>query len=140
MYPQGSKAKIFILPNVVNDRLNFNQMLDRVNEMRQENGQHLFFVEAVSYQRAAIEEMERRGIAVEAMLPMADKRARLRVAAAHIRNGTVVFPITGCEELLQQIFGFGKEKHDDMVDALVYLILGLLKDGIDQKVIHWLKN
>ena len=140
MYPQGSKAKIFILPNIVNARLDFNEMLFNADKLRQENGQHLFFVEAVNYQKAAIEELERRGFNVEALLPMADKRARLRVAATHIRNGTVVFPITGCESLLQQLFGFGKDSHDDMVDSLVYLILGIMKDGIEQKVVHWLKD
>ena len=140
MYPQGSKAKIFILPNVVNARYDFNEMLEAVNKLRQRPGQHLFFVEATMYQRSAIEEMDRQGIAVEGIIPGADKLARLRVAATHIRSGRVLFPITGCESLLQQLFGFGREAHDDQVDALVYLILGLLKDGIDQKVVHWLKD
>ena len=38
--------------------------------------------------------------------------------------GVVKFP------LMTQLLGFGSEKHDDAVDALVYLILGLLGDGI----------
>ena len=136
LYAQGDKTRIYILPNVVNARLNFNGMLDKVNELRKDFGQHMFFVEAVSFQRAAIEEMERKGINVVGLMPMADKAARLRVAATHIRNGTVVFPMTGCEELLQQVFSFPTEKHDDQLDGLVYLILGLLKDGIQQRVVH----
>jgi hypothetical protein len=43
----------------------------------------------------------------------------------------------GCEQLLTQRFGFGSETHDDAVDALVYLILGVAGDGIEQKVIHY---
>jgi hypothetical protein len=43
-----------------------------------------FFVEAVAYQQAAIEELERRAFAVTAMHPIKDKRARLRVAAQPI--------------------------------------------------------
>ena len=39
-----------------------------------------FCVEAVAYHQAAIEETERRGFAVQAMHPIKDKRARLRVA------------------------------------------------------------
>jgi len=35
------------------------------------------------------------------------------------------FPRAGSEQLLNQLFGFGAEKHDDLVDALVNLILGL---------------
>jgi hypothetical protein len=35
----------------------------------------------VAYQQVAIEEMERRAFSVQAMHPIKDKRARLRVAA-----------------------------------------------------------
>ena len=91
-----------------------------------------FYVEAVAYQQAAIEEMERRAFSVQAMHPIKDKRARLRVATRYIKNGTVKFPRHGCEQLLTQLFGFGAEKHDDAVDALVYLILGVAGDGIEQ--------
>jgi ureidoglycolate hydrolase len=42
-----------------------------------------FFVEAV----ASIEELERWAFSVQAMHPMNDKQARLRVAACYIKNG-----------------------------------------------------
>jgi hypothetical protein len=96
-----------------------------------------FFVEAVAYQQAAIEEMDRRGFAVTPMHPIKDKRARLRVAARYIKMGVVKFPRTGCELLLTQLLGFGAEKHDDAVDALVYLILGLAGDGIEEPKINY---
>jgi hypothetical protein len=48
------------------------------------------------------------------------KRARLQVVAPYIKNGTVLFPRSGCEELLGQIFNIGVESHDDLNDALVY--------------------
>jgi len=66
-----------------------------------------------------------------------DKRARLRVAARYIKNGTVKFPRKECEQLLTQLLGFGVEKHDDAVDALVYLILGLIGEGISPHEIHY---
>src|SRR3954452_15863836 len=96
-----------------------------------------WFVASVAYQAAAIEEMERRAFAVTAVHPIKDKRARLRVAARYIKNGTVKFPRTGCERLLTQLFGFGSEKHDDLVDALVYLILGLAREGIEEQRVHY---
>src|SRR5271170_4032259 len=50
--------------------------------------------------------------------------------------GMMKFPRTGCEQLLTQLLGFGGEKHDDACDALAYLILGLVDDGIEeQKVV-----
>ena len=137
-YPESAGPRIYILPFPTNARLNFGQTIDLIVTRHRSGGQHLFFIEAVSYQKAAIEELDRRGVNVEGVQPLSDKRARLRVAAPHIRNATVLFPLTGCEALLSQLFNFGTEAHDDMVDGLVYLILGLLKDGIDQKVVHWI--
>lgn len=71
------------------------------------------------------------------MHPIKDKRARLRVAARYIKNGVVKFPRTGCEQLITQLLGFGIEKHDDAVDALVYLILGLVGEGIEEQKVHY---
>jgi phage terminase large subunit-like protein len=96
-----------------------------------------FFVEAVQYQMAAVEEMERRAFAVTPMRPIKDKRSRLRVAARYIKNGTALFPRKGCEQLLTQVLGFGGEKHDDLVDALVWLILGVVGDAIEQPNVHY---
>ena len=47
------------------------------------------------------------------------------------------FSRTGCEQLLNQLFGFGAEKHDDLVDALVYLILGVVGEGIEERKVHY---
>jgi hypothetical protein len=55
-------------------------------------------------------------------IPVFFKRARLRVAARYIKMGVVKFPRAGCAQLMTQLLGFGSEKHDDAVDALVYLI------------------
>jgi hypothetical protein len=34
--------------------------------------------------------------------------------------------------------GFGTEAHDDLADALVYLILGLVEHGLELPKIHWI--
>ena len=39
--------------------------------------------------------------------------------------------------LINQLSGFRTEKHDDMVDALVWLILGVAQDGVDKQVVTW---
>lgn len=43
-----------------------------------------------------------------------------------MRAGKILFPETGCEELIEQLLGFGKEKHDDLVDAFSIVILQLI--------------
>lgn len=120
--------KIFILPNPVNLRVGFDGMLKEATKL---NGILPFgvkwYVEAVGYQKAAIEKMKKTGLAVYEMTPISDKRARLETVSPFIIDGTVVFPEYGCEELLEQLLGFGSEEHDDLVDALVYLIMGMVK-------------
>jgi predicted phage terminase large subunit-like protein len=134
----NQRLEIFIQPNPVIRRMNFNDTIQTLEQTRKSTVMSSeFFVEAVSYQQVAIEELERRGFAVRAMHPTKDKRARLRVAAPHIKSGLVKFPRTGCEQLIGQLLGFGAEKHDDAVDALVYLIIGLVGDGVSPQEIHY---
>jgi len=122
--------KIYVKPNAINVRLSFHETIETTKAMAVANPFSLFFVENVAYQKAAIEEMERALLPVIAMAAGGDKRARLRAVAVYIQNGTVVFPHSGCEDLIIQLLGFGVEEHDDLVDALVYLILGLVQQGM----------
>jgi predicted phage terminase large subunit-like protein len=136
-WPAG-KLEIFIQPHPIIRHMNFSDTITALDNVRHSTTMSSeFFVEAVAYQQAAIEEMERRAFAVTPMHPIKDKRARLRVAARYIKMGVVKFPRTGCEQLVTQLLGFGSEKHDDAVDALVYLILGLVGDGIEEKTVHY---
>lgn len=127
--------KIFILPNPTNERFSFHETLQAMkntyNAMRN-LALPLFFIEDVAYQKAAIEEAQRNGIPTIAMKAGTDKRARLRAAATFVQNGTVLFPRRGAEDLITQLLGFGVEDHDDLVDAFVYLILGLTQQGLEK--------
>jgi predicted phage terminase large subunit-like protein len=134
----GGNIEIYIQPHPIIRRMTFSETMDALDGFRKSSVMSSeFFVEAVAYQQAAIEEMERRAFSVHAMHPMKDKRARLRVAARYIKMGVVRFPRTGCEQLLTQLLGFGGETHDDAVDALVYLILGLVGEGIAPQEVHY---
>jgi len=135
---EDGKTKIFILPDPLNEHLDFHNTLNNFKVIPMLGGSHIFFVEDVGYQKAAIQEMERAMLAVSPIKPLSDKRSRLRVAATYIKNGTVVFPRKGCEHLLNQLLNFGAEQHDDLVDALVYLILGLVEYGLELPTIGWL--
>ena len=97
----GGNIEIYILPNPIIRRMTFTETMDTLDNARKSSAiSGEFFVEAVAYQQAAIEEMERRAFSVQAMHPTKDKRARLRVAARYIKIGVVKFPRHGCEQLL----------------------------------------
>lgn len=85
-----------------------------------------WYVEGVGYQKAAIQTLHDKGLSVKEMRPISDKRSRLETVSPFIKDGTVLFPSEGCEELITELLGFGAEEHDDLVDALVYLLMGLL--------------
>jgi predicted phage terminase large subunit-like protein len=131
--------KIYIRPKPYNEHVTFHNFLLKVRNIPGElGGANLFFVEDVAYQKAAIQEMERALLPVIPMKPQGDKRARLQIVAPYIKNGTVLFPRSGCEELLGQMFNLGVESHDDLNDALVYLLQGLVSQGLELPKIHWI--
>jgi hypothetical protein len=57
-----------------------------------------------------------------------DKRERLSSISHLIQQGKVLFPRHGTEHLITQMTGFGKERHDDLMDALVTLLLYVMGD------------
>lgn len=103
-------------------------------------GANLFFVEDVAYQKAAIQETERALLPVVPMKPTTDKRSRLQTVAPLIKNGTVLFPRAGCEELLGQVFNLGVESHDDLCDGLTTLLQGFMNQGLELPTIHWIET
>ena len=122
------KVRILIKPNPVNKRVGFNDaIMDLTAFFDTLPPGSKMYVEDIGYQRAALETLRKKcRVSAFPVRPINDKRARLEAIAIWIKDGTVLFPETGCEELIQQLIGFGLEAHDDLVDALVYLILGLL--------------
>jgi hypothetical protein len=127
--------------NPYNEHVTFHNFLKRVCEIPGElKGANIFFVEDVGYQKAAIQEMERALLPVVPMKPTTDKRSRLQVVAPYIKNGIVQFPRSGCEQLLGQIFNLGVESHDDLCDGLVWLLQGLVSQGLELPKIQWIEG
>ena len=134
----GGNIEIYIQPHPIIRRMTFSDTMGALDTVRKSNVMSSeFFVEAVAHQQAVIEEVERRAFSEQAMHPIKDKRARLHVAARYIEMGVVKFPRHGCEELITQLLGFGVERHDDAVDALIYLIPGLVGEGISPQEVHY---
>ena len=133
----NGKPKIYILPKVVNQRLDFAGILRTTKEQSLYAGDgflSLMYIEDVAFQKAAVQAIQAEGVPAEGV-PVAgrgDKRARLLTVSHLIHNGTVVFPRKGAEELIIQLLGFGTEEHDDMVDALVGALLKCIDNGFSE--------
>lgn len=126
--------KIYIMPNPVNEKLSSLETQRKMKDLSSFLKVYIsptFFVEDVAYQKAAIEYAQAQMLPVVGVRPGADKRARLAAAGTFIQNAMVLFPRRGCEDLITQLIGFGVEEHDDLADGLVYLIFGLMDEGLE---------
>ena len=123
--------KLNILPYPVNEHMDSSKTTEKAVHLSLAlgNGQSTeMYIEDVGFQKAIIEMIRQRGIVVEGVSPGGtDKRARLASIAMSIKRGQVLFPRRGAEQLIRQLVGFGVEKHDDLVDALVYLVLKVMQ-------------
>lgn len=111
---EGQSPRIYIEPNPEHARLSMLETVSKAKAIAEASQGMRFFVEAVAYQAAAIEVMQKAWLAVEPMKPMSDKRARLEVVARYVQDGTIIFPRTGCEDLILELTHFGTEAHDDL--------------------------
>lgn len=130
----NGEPKIYIMPNPVNDRLSGFETTEKAMSVSLALGGGKltpFWVEDVAYQAMQIEAMKKAGIPAEGVKVSIDKRARLMTVASYVQNGTVVFPTKGCEDLILQLIGFGVEAYDDLSDAFILLVEGLMKCFVD---------
>lgn len=89
------------------------------------------FVEDVGYQGAMIEALKEKEVRVKGVKIKGDKYSRLTAAGMLFEQGRVCF--SKAEEAkfhVQQILGFGVEKHDDIVDATT-LVLNYVHNHVE---------
>lgn len=115
------KFRVYILPNSINKRMHFPQTIQQIKDTHDALGKTFqnphVLIEDVAFQRATIEQLANDGYRTEGVKVGSDKHSRLMTISALVQNGTILFPKKGAEELIQQIIGFGVERHDDLVDA-----------------------
>lgn len=130
VYSRREKMRIYILPNPIVQKLNFPAQVDLLKNIKSTimiESKNTIFVESVAYQEALPQMLEFHGIKAEAIKPKGDKRTRLSLTSMSIKTGMIKFPRQGCEELIEQLVGFGVEKHDDLADAFSLLINATLE-------------
>jgi predicted phage terminase large subunit-like protein len=130
VYGHGKNMEIFIRPNPVNKRLSFpdqvETIISAISIAKLTHPRVKTTIENVGYQDAMVQTLQSRSQDIIGITPTTDKRTRLSLTTSLIREGRILFPETGCEELIEQLIGFGKEKHDDLADAFSIMILQLI--------------
>ncbi len=122
-----SDLRVYILPFPINNRLDFPQTFEQAKNLSKNLGNGKFtmlYIEEVGYQGSLIQHLQANNIPAEGVkVSGQDKRARLALITHLIKQGNILFPKKGAEELIQQLTGFGIEKHDDLADAFSLLVL-----------------
>lgn len=130
IYGYGKDFYVYILPNPINQRLTSLEIIDQIKllyDSFQYFGNRMIYVEDVGFQRVIIEQLNNQGYKAEGSSITSDKRARLMSISNLIPSGRILFPKEGAEELIENLVGFGKEKHDDLVDAFTIVAREAIK-------------
>ncbi len=90
---------------------------------------HEVYIEVVGYQLAMENFLKKNSeMDVVGRRPTGSKRERLILITDLIRSGKIKFPKTEAWMMLvEQLVGFGKEKHDDLVDALTMMVTAVFE-------------
>jgi len=133
VFGYDDKFRVYILPHPVNKRMSFPETFDEAKNLSKTLGNGNFtklFIEDVGYQRSLIQHLEDNNIPAEGVqVSGQDKRSRLALITHLIKQGKILFPKTGAEDLITQLTGFGVEKHDDLADAFSLLAIQIMKDS-----------
>ncbi|TAN57226.1 hypothetical protein EPN15_04920 [Patescibacteria group bacterium] len=128
IYGRRKSLAVYILPDSVNKRMTFLETINQAELVSDSLGKSKLFVEDVSYQAAAIEQLKNDGYpAMGAKVRGQDKFARLSAVSHLIQSGKVMFHKSG-KILVNQLLGFGTEKYDDLADAFSILISKIIEE------------
>ncbi len=120
IYKQNDKYTAYVMPFPLNDTIGFPEQVNQIKLLATDTARYNYpkiFVEKVAYQESLIQYCRSSGIRVEGTPPHGDKRERIALTTAAIKEGLILFPTKGAEELITQLTGFGVEKYDDLADA-----------------------
>lgn len=119
-----NKPRLYVLPNPINKRLDYPDVVATVKSLCDSLPYHRTphaQVEVNGFQRIYADQLRDAGVVVEPITNTNDKRTRLALMSHYIREGYILFPKEGAEELIAQLTGFGREHHDDLADAFVMM-------------------
>lgn len=131
VFGHGENLMIYILPYPINKRMDFPTTVDTAISLSRSLGGGYYtklFAEDVGYQGSFVDQLVALNVPAEGVTVTGqDKRSRLALITHLIQQGKVLFPKKGAEELIEQLTGFGIEKHDDLADALSLLLLKVME-------------
>jgi hypothetical protein len=125
-------GKLFIMPNPVNEKMGFQHTLKAAQKLCETYRSRYFclFTEKMSEDDAPVQALMRVCTNVMPMPGSDDRRVNFIIAADYIKDGTILLPNKGCEELIRQMLNYDVESNTELVDAFSYLVLGVIRESM----------
>ena len=137
MFGEEENMRVYILPNPINKRMDFATGLETAIALSNtvvHGEKTTLFIENVGYQEAFIQYLASKNIPVEGVpVHGQDKRTRLALITHLLKQGRILFPREGAEDLINQLTGFGLERHDDLADAFSLIMHKVLQEDSKPK-------
>ncbi len=142
LHDAHDKISIFILPEPINERMEFPTTVEKIKMLDKTllpRHRVECYVESNGFQESVVQQLKNEGYRdINSVKVGANKRVRLQNTTHVIKDGTVLFPREGCEDLITQLLGFGKEKHDDLADAFSLLVSQIILNERPTPGIYWI--
>lgn len=94
IFEDESRYYVYITPDIINKRITFPEQMELIEEYVSYNLGGTYdklFIEAVGYQEALIQQLDRKSIYAEDIVLKGDKRSRLALTTQLIKDGTILF-------------------------------------------------
>ena len=133
----AQNMQVYILPEpeIVNTKMDFPTMIEKLKEIYRywtAKGYPVkAWVESNGFQQSVVQSLEHQNIQVIPVPHSGEKRIRIINTGPAIRNGTILFPKGYDTEMVSQLTGYGRERYDDLADAIAMLIE---QTGQDNKI------
>ncbi|MBD3359239.1 MAG: hypothetical protein GF365_00825 [Candidatus Buchananbacteria bacterium] len=131
LFRYDNDFKVYILANPINRRLSFNEIINTagdLNKVLDQNAPVKFFIENVAFQKTLVDELQRSNLKAEPVnVNSGTKIERLNTVSHLIERGVILFPRKGAEKLIEQLINMEITKYDDLADAFVVMLLGLMQ-------------
>jgi predicted phage terminase large subunit-like protein len=129
----GDDMKIYIAPNPIKERLDFPSAIEKAKLLSSslaDRGRFAtLYIENNQYQEAFVQMMQKEKYPAQGIHSQGDKRTRLTLVTPLVKAGRIMFSRTNNESLVQELTGFGSERHDDLADAFAIVIGEIMKNN-----------